>query len=783
MDLHTEDVLEFRKIREAIAEHATCALGRERLFERAVATDAETIEREYAFLAELHGLMERDRHPPIDGLLDLRAVWRQVKPYNAVLEPAQLLEAADFCAVVARVRRFFAQEQEAAPRLAEESNRLILLHHVEYHIRQAIDPGGEVADHASPRLCELRGEIRSLEGRIQHTLERLVRQLEEDNILQDDFITQRQGRYVLPVKAGQKGRIKGIVHDASHSGETFFIEPFAVVETTNELTERRVEAREEIRKILIGLGDHVRSEIEAIELNTALTAELDERVARARFGAAHEWVIPGRSPGRPLKLVSAHHPLLLLQSPATSVPLDLPLGADDRALIVSGPNAGGKTTALKTVGLLTLMFQSSMPLPVDAASNFRVFERVLADIGDEQDVTMGISTFSSHVRRIADMFRRADAQTLVLLDELGTATDPTEGGALAVAVVESLVEKDSLILVTSHLALLKSWAEQHDRARNASFHLDPNTQRPSYRMRLDVPGVSEALIIAEQQGLDRRVVERARALLPEGVYDLNRVLLRLEAREQQLAEDLARAARRETEAGALKSHIEAEREDVQAQQRGLKKKFLEEKEAWLRDVRQRIERRIAELPSREDILDAKRQVQALQDEVRAEQERLHRDAPFAAATLERLAPGRRVRVETLHEDGEVVAVDADKQRVTVAIRNVQVELTPDQVAVLNAKAPADLPRAARGGRPASGYAPGQLDLHGLRVEQAVEELDRYIDLALRNDLETVRIRHGRGTGALRRATHEFLREHKSVRSFSLAEASDGGDAVTIVVLK
>ncbi|KPL05607.1 hypothetical protein AMJ85_11670, partial [candidate division BRC1 bacterium SM23_51] len=339
-------------------------------------------------------------------------------------------------------------------------------------------------------------------------------------------------------------------------------------------------------------------------------------------------------------------------------------------------------------------------------------------------------------------------------------------------------------------ALLKSWAEQHPRARNASFHLDPKTQRPTYRLRLDVPGVSEALIIAEQQGLDREVIERAQSLLPEGVYDLNRILLRLEEREKQLGEALAQAAERERAAAALRSQLETEREELQTRQRRLKREFLDEKEAWLREVRQEIEKRIAHLPSRDEILETKREVQAMQDDVRQEQRTLDRDAPFAPSAFERLKPGRRVRVEMLHDEGEIVAVDCERQRVTVAIRSVEVELTPDQLMLSDDESTPGLsPKGALalGKKPVAlpdgESVPRDLDLHGLRVEEALARVDRYIDLALRRDLATVRLRHGRGTGALRRAIHEFLRQHQSVRSFALADEPDGGDGVTIVELK
>jgi len=780
---HTEEVLEFDKIRRAIAEETVSALGRERVIERPVATDPETIEREYAFVAELYKLFEHNREPSLDGLCDIRPLLPKVAPQNALLEPAQLVEIADFCASVARARRFFSQNRDLAPLLAEQTARLILLHHLEYHIRDAIEPNGEVADNASPRLRELRGEIRALEARIQRTLERLMRALHEADILQDDFITQRQGRYVLPVKAGQKGKVQGIVHDASHSGETLFIEPFTIVEMTNDLTERRVEAREEVRRILRELCNMVRDDLDSLEFDLALMAELDERLARARFGWARGWVVPHWNDRRPLNLLGAYHPLLFLKSSHDAVPLDLPLKPDDRAVIISGPNAGGKTTALKTIGLLALMFQSSMPLPVHPNSNFRMFRNILADIGDEQDVTAGVSTFSSHVRRIAEILRVADESTLVLLDELGTATDPSEGGALAAAVVETLIERDSLTFVTSHLALLKSWAESHPRARNASFHLDPRTQRPNYKLRLDRPGVSEALIIAEQQGLDRSVIERAYALLPRGVYDVNKLLVSLEERERELEELLAKGRETEQKNAEIEKRLEAERAELESRRRKLKAEMLEEREKWLSDVRSRIEKRIAQLDSREEILDAKREIREEQENLKRERRALERLARKAPLSLDRLAPGSRVRVESLHDEGEVIAVDLRRGRLTVAVRNVEVELRPDQVVPLDPSPDSTGGVSGAVRVPARGFIPSDLGLHGLRVEEAIERVDKYLDQALLHNLESVRIRHGRGTGALRRAVHDFLRTHKAVRSFRLADVYDGGDGVTVVELK
>jgi DNA mismatch repair protein MutS2 len=783
VDSYTEEVLEFKKIRAAIAEKTACALGRERVLERPVTAEADEIEREYAYARELYRLFDLNQEPPTEGLRDVRPILRRVAIQGVALEPAQMMEIADFCALASRVKRFFAQAKADAPRLADEAEKLVLLHDVEYFIRKSIDPGGEVSDNASERLRELRGKIRALEAQIQRTLERLVRALDDADILQDDFITQRQGRYVLPVKAGQKGKINGIVHDASHSGETFFIEPFAVVEMTNDLTGLRVEAREEIRKILKALGDLVREELPAFDQNVALLAEVDERLARARFGYERQWVIPRwHTSNRPPVLHGAHHPLLQLQSPDTSIPLDLPLGEDDHALIISGPNAGGKTTALKTVGLLTIMFQSSMPVPVHPDSTFRIFHRVLADIGDEQDVTSGLSTFSSHVRRISQMLKNADESTLVLIDELGTATDPTEGGALAVAVVETLLERHCLILVTSHLALLKSWAESHDQARNASFFLDPRTHRPTFRMRLDVPGVSEALVIAQQMGLDEAIIRRAYDLLPEGVYDLNKILVRLEERERLLAAELGEAAKRERAAREQLQKAEREREELQEQRRNLRHDFVEEKENWLRDVRQRIEEQIAKLPSREAVVEAKREVQGLQERVKAERASIDRVAPFAPTVFDRLQPGRRVRVEMLHDEGEVVDVDRDRQRVLVAVRNMQIELTPDQVKLIDeTERPAMMGKGYRA--PAREALSPEIELHGLRVEEALERVDKHIEKALRHDFAQVRLRHGRGTGALRRAIHDFLRTHQSVKSFRAAEQDQGGDGVTVAELK
>ncbi len=773
-----ERVLEFGKVRELVAAQCVCDLGRRRAVQAQPWTDREELERERELVREMMSLLARRREPPIHSLRDVADHVRRVARERAVLEPLELLDIKEFLETVRYLRNFFQAEAVDAPRLAELAQSLEPLPALQRSIDEKIAPDGTVRDTASEALRALRREIYACEQRIQTVLHKLIRELTESGDLQDNFYTLRNNRYVLPVKTSNRNRVPGLIHDSSNTGETVFIEPYTILEDSNRLSELRVKEREEIYRILLRVAGHMRDELPVLQTNLVVAAELDFIYGRAKFGVLHDCHFPHlQDPGRPLRLVEAHHPLLRVASREQSRPLTLQLDPQNRVLVITGPNAGGKTTALKTIGLTVLMTQCAIPVPLSPQSVVPLFSDVLADIGDEQSVLEGVSTFSAHMQRIASILRQVGRASLVLLDELGTATDPAEGGALAVAILERLADAAGLTVVSTHLAALKNWAADHPGGRNASFRLSPRDHRPTFELVLDIPGISEALVIAEQVGLPREIIGRARALRPQVENDVSALLLRLQEKEAQLAQELAELARQREELEIERALLETERKQVEETRRRLKREMLEEKEAALREAKALVEQLLARQPSKQELSESRRklshEIEATHFEAQALQEP---EGPVPGD----LAKGQRVYVRLLNETAEILDLNKERGVAGVAIRGKRVEV---RLADLEPVAESDAPKPV-GGIVVRAYTDSEisLDLHGQTVEEALAKVDSFLDRAIVAGLPYVRIIHGHGSGALRSAIREHLREHPYVRACRPGLPNEGGNAVTMADL-
>jgi DNA mismatch repair protein MutS2 len=487
-----------------------------------------------------------------------------------------------------------------------------------------------------------------------------------------------------------------------------------------------------------------------------------------------------------MNLVNAHHPLLYAQDPQASRPLNLGLDAVDRVLVITGPNAGGKTTALKTIGLTCIMVQSGVPAPLDNHSRLPIFSNVLANIGDEQSILEGQSTFSAHIRRIAQIIKASDRESLVLLDELGTATDPGEGGALAVAILETLSDRGAVTIVSSHLGVLKTWAHSHEHGRNASFRLSDKDHRPTYRLALDMIGISEALVVAEQVGLPAEVLERARSLRPQGEAESTALLLSMQEKEQRLAEELEAAQKIRYDLEDRQRELNNMEAELREDKRRFRQKMLDEKERAISEMRSRVEATIAKLPSKQELLAAKLSLEEEQAEVIAAAERDHKaDDAKAAKRTGTPEPGERVRVKTLNDEGVVQSVDAGRGQARVTVGRVVATVKLADLQRLPKKKQHEVSAGATGHvhyrRPDSPQS--TLDLHGNRVEEALGKIDNFFDQALASGFSNAKLMHGQGSGALRRAIHDFLRTHPVVGNYRYATADEGGGGVTVVEFK
>ncbi|MGQ9467328.1 MAG: endonuclease MutS2 [Anaerolineae bacterium] len=783
--------LEFPKILERLAAHTSFSAGAEKARALAPSTDPAEIRERLATTAEARRFLSLYPLTDLGGARDVRPMVEAARR-EAVLDPADLLDIAQTLQTARRLRQTVARQEAHFPRLAAVAARLEPCPELVAAIERVLDERGEVRDDASPALARIRSERRTVHDRLITRLQRIISSPETAPFLQEPIITMREGRYVVPLKADFKGRIRGIVHDRSASGATLFIEPLSVVELGNTWRELQVAEDQEIRRILADLSARVAARgAEILETVDAL-ADLDLAFAKARYADELDAVEPLLADGKPerdgtrLRLLRARHPLL---DPATVVPIDVILDGGTHVLVITGPNTGGKTVTLKTVGLLALMAQSGLHIPADENSLLPVFAAIYADIGDEQSIEQSLSTFSAHLTNILSFIHQADEHSLVLLDELGAGTDPAEGSALARALLETFRQRGAVTLVATHYPELKAYAQLTPGVCNACVEFDPETLRPTYRLTIGIPGRSNALAIARRLGLDEAIVRRAEALLsPQErqtehlLADLHR--LRLEAAR---ARDEAYAARAEAQRLTEELHrrlarIDEERAAILEQAR---REALEELERLREEVRalQQQWRRIHLLsPAAQDVSGVPHPPPPVA-EAEAELNRLETEveesfrAPEPLLPTGPLQPGDTVWVKSLRAIGELRALVDDEVEVQVGPLRVRVPARE-----LERRAPPAPVVEPSGVRYAPPTAPLRLDLRGQTVEEALERLDRYLDTAALAGLPWAHIVHGKGTGALRQAVRDFLRRHPLVRSYRSGEEGEGGDGVTVVVL-
>jgi len=664
-------------------------------------------------------------------------------------------------------------------------------------ISRAISDRGEILDTASPQLASIRSEIKVAHERLLSRLERIVNDPKNAPILQESIITQRNGRYVVPLRADFKGRLRSIIHDQSSSGQTLFVEPLVVVELNNRWHELQLAERDEERRILAGLSDAVGEHAAELSLLVDALAKLDLALSCAKYAedlrAVEPVLVPvqnarkGDHPGTTIKLYHARHPLL---DPAAVVPIDVDLDEETFAIVITGPNTGGKTVTLKTVGLMALMAQTGLHIPAQSGSTLSLFENIYADIGDEQSIEQSLSTFSGHITNIVRVLNRANRRTLVLFDELGAGTDPQEGAALARAILAHLVERRIPCLVATHYPELKAYAHGTPGVVNASLEFDLQTLRPTYHLTIGLPGRSNALAIAERLGLAKGIISAARTMLDP--TDLQAEDLLDEIHRQR---DLARKARVEAEAtrdrlSAQQTQLTARLDRLEEERMALLAKARAEADEELRDLRAELEEVRRSLARARQPLEAikplQEKVESLQAEVEQPVER--RSLPQQAAARP-IKLGDRVKVRSLGVEGVITTLgeaDAEVQigslRVRARLADIQ-RRSESEAETQPAVQP--LQREVTGSvttpfQPSPGM---EVDLRGQRAEDALDMLERYLESAYLANMPFVRIIHGKGTGKLRQVIREALRAHPNVRSFETGTDKEGGDGVTVVKFK
>jgi DNA mismatch repair protein MutS2 len=790
-DAGTLRALEFAAVVEQIAELTAFGPSRELASATLPVANAAHVALLQDQTDEATRLIYEQARVGIGGARDIREALGRARR-GGRLTALELLDVAE----TARAAGLFAERLAdwEGPQLAAVRDALDAAPDLRQRIGRSVDESGEVLDTASAELAAIRKRLRTAQDRVRERLNAMLHSADLAGVIGEPIVTVRAGRYVIPVRAEAKGRVKGIVHDQSASGATLFIEPMGVVELNNTWTQATLDAAREEERILDELSRAVEARGESLLASLQALARADLWLARARLGMQQDGVRPAVADDA-LELLSARHPLL----GSAAVPIDLRLGErfGYRALVVTGPNTGGKTVSLKTIGLLALMHQAGLRVPAAEGARLPVFARVMADIGDEQSIAQSLSTFSSHLRNVVRFMAAAGPGTLVLLDEIGAGTDPTEGSALAMAVVDALLAAGATLAATTHYAELKTFAEEHPLVSNASVAFDVKTLRPTYRLEIGLPGKSQAFAIAQRLGLPEPILADARSRLAAEHLTMEAALAAIsraqEARESELAEAEAARSAATQERDLARTGVERARREAAAilgDARRAADELLARAEREVAEVRRELTRqrnvqggrRAAERGAGTAALDQ------LATRTAAARQATQRAAPALdeeTTATEQPRVGLYGRSRTLGSAGRIVEVSGRTGRVTLETDEARVVVPADDVEVIpepvSGPAPGDLEAEELRRRAASRIAP-RLDLRGERVEAALERLAAYLDEALLAGLDQAVIIHGAGTGALRRAIREYLADHPRVRTTRSGRRDEGGDGATVAEL-
>ncbi|MBN2470120.1 MAG: endonuclease MutS2, partial [Anaerolineae bacterium] len=745
-------------------------------------------------------LFEQKTNISLGGVFDVRDPVLTAQR-GVVIEPTTLLDILSTLRRGSTVRRILTRLKGQAPRLAQIAELIEECSAVQQEIATVINDRGEVLDTASPRLAIIRRDMKVALDRLQSKLQNIVSNPNNQKYLQESLITQRNGRYVIPLRAEFKGRIKGIVHDQSSSGATLWIEPLTTVEHNNTYRELQIEEQEEVRRILRELTALIGRESDFIIRTVEILSGLDLILARARYAEAIEATAPQlvgfrsmpetdgvRHPGSTLNLAEARHPLL---DPRTVVPIDVYLDDETFVLVITGPNTGGKTVALKTVGLLALMAQCGMHLPVKEGARLSVFEGVFADIGDEQSIEQSLSTFSAHMTNTIRIIEACDAHSLVILDEVGAGTDPAEGAALARAILSALLRKSTTTLVTTHHPELKVWSHEQRGVRNASVVFDLNTLAPTYQLVIGLPGRSNALAIASRLGMDSAIIEEARGMIATESMIADDLLDEIHKTRDEIRREKTAAAVIREEADELRQELQDRLDNIEAERRDLMNSARQEIMDEMEELRAEMRRMRRRLQAAGQPLEAIREVEGtLEDLDRAVAEPVPNKVAQAVEGLEDrpLHLGDPVWVHTLGTEGVITELSRDEAEVQIGRLRLRARLDDLTYRTRSERKTDERPTPRHGMAPSSTpppptKSPGlELDLRGSRVEDAVTQLEEYLDAAYMAGLPFVRIIHGKGTGALRKAVQDMVGAHPLTRRWERGRPNEGGDGVTVVFL-
>lgn len=784
MEKRVLKTLEYDKILAMLKERASCCVSRELVDTMEPSGDFDTVERELKLTAEAETLFYKTGRSPVDDFPDMRHCLERMHA-ALFLSTGELLGIAS-CLKAARIAKdILAKEVGEESYLYNLAGLLITHRSAEEEINRCIINEDEIFDGASPALARIRRAMRLANEKVREKLNSMIRSTAYQKYLQEPIITIRNGRFVIPVKQEYRQQVPGLIHDQSSSGATLFIEPSAVVELGNEYKKLLAEEADEIERILTELTAMLAPYADEIREDLNIMGQIDLVFAKAKLSRELNAVMPRLNRNNYVRIVRGRHPLI----PADRVvPIDIWIGRDYRSLIITGPNTGGKTVTLKIVGLFALMVQSGIFVPANEGSEFPVFEHIYADIGDEQSIEQSLSTFSSHMKNIVGILDKADENSLVLLDELGAGTDPIEGAALAMSILEELNNRRCTCVSTTHYSEIKAFAMTHEGMENASMEFDIDRLCPTYRLYIGIPGKSNAFEISSRLGLPNSIIDKAKGFLKGEDVRFEDIISSAQSQHRIAEEERKMAEEARAELEKLRADAERERRKLDEDRNRLQAKAKEDAKRIVADTKREMEKLIVEIRSIKDIdrSAADRVIQAARDKLRAtetavnEKEAIKKEDNTKPPKTVRA--GDTVNIVTLDQKATVLSAPDSKGEVMVQAGVMKLNVKLKDIRLIEEKKAA-APTSGKVGLGAGKQVGFELDVRGMLVDEANIIVDRYLDDAYNAGLSEVNIIHGKGTGALRTGIQAFLKRHPLVKGYRMGSYGEGDAGVTVVTLK
>ncbi|NMB10495.1 MAG: endonuclease MutS2 [Tissierellia bacterium] len=787
------DVLEYKIVLDKLINHSSSSLGKEKALELTPLSDIDEIKRLQDETEEAYKLIIKVGSPSIYGVTNLKAELKHVEK-GGIMLPRKLLEVSDNLRSAKAMINYLGNTEENIknyPQLSKYVNALYKNTNLENDINIAIISEDEISDNASRNLSRIRRAQKNKTQGIRDKLNGIIRS--QSNALQDNIITVRDGRYVVPVKSEKRGLVKGIVHDQSSSGATVFIEPMSVVQLNNELRILESEENEEIRNILRDLSLKALEISEELLLNQEILTDLDLIFAKGKLAIEMDAIKPKLNNQGYFNFKKARHPAI---DKKKVVPIDIYIGDDYNTLVITGPNTGGKTVTLKTVGLITLMAQTGLHIPCDFGSTVAVFDEIFADIGDEQSIEQSLSTFSSHMTNIVKILENVKDNSLVLFDELGAGTDPTEGAALAMAILKRLLDKNIRTIATTHYSQLKLFALTTDKVKNGAVEFDVDTLSPTYRLHIGVPGKSNAFEISKRLGLDDEIIEESRVFISQENQSFEDVLQQIESDRKRIEESKMEQELLERTISNLKEELEKEIEKNKKSREKIVEKAKDEAFDILNEAKETASDLIKELKFM-------KAVSSIDEDVQSKVNKLEKDVNKKLNKYETKSSGIKTKVSKqskeikdidigddveilgIGQEGEVATKPDKKGNLLVQVGIMKINANIKNLRLIKSKesktAETNIKSIIK--NKANQNISQEIDLRGMSIEEAILEIDKYLDDAYIIGVKEVQLIHGKGTGVLRKGVQNYLKKHKHVKSFRIGGYSEGGMGVTVVQLK